>query len=201
MSSATHQSLERSGSRVSTLSAVWTVVASSAGIWVGIESASLALIAFGVVGILDAAGSITLAVHFRLARSGSEHTNRAERVALMIITTGLVGVGVATAAVSIVHLIDGSTARHSDAGIAIAGASMAVLTLLALRKRWLAIHIPSHALLADSHLSAIGAVLAAITLAGTVATSTFGWAWADPAAALCVAVLAARLGVQLWRGR
>jgi divalent metal cation (Fe/Co/Zn/Cd) transporter len=200
MPPVTPHPLTRSAGRVSVLSAVWTVVASSAGIWVGIEFASLALIAFGVVGILDAAGSVTLALHFGVTNADRDRGDRVERVALAIITAGLVSVGVATAGVSVLHLVNGSAARQSDAGIAIAGASMAVLTLLALRKRWLAVRIPSHALLADSHLSAIGAVLAVVTLAGTVATSA-GWTWADPAAALCVAVVAARLGVQLWHAR
>ncbi|MSO78853.1 MAG: hypothetical protein EXQ79_04520 [Acidimicrobiia bacterium] len=201
MPSAYRQTLIRSGVRVSVASTVWTLVASTAGILVGIEFASLTLISFGGVGILDAAGSTTLAVHFRLAHSDSEHTNRVEQVAFAIITIGLISVGVVTAAVSVLHLVDGSVARPSDAGIAIAGASVCVLGVLALRKRWLALRIPSHALLADSHLSAIGSVLAAVTLAGTVTTSAAGWTWADPAAALCVAVIAARLGLELRRGR
>lgn len=201
MSSTNRHSLMRSGTRVSVVSAIWTLVASSAGIWVGIDSGSLALISFGGVGILDAAGSITLATHFQLARSDSEHANRVERVAFTIITAGLMTVGVVTAAVSVVHLIDGSAARASDAGIAVAGASLFVLGLLAARKRWLAARIPNEALLADSHLSAIGAVLATVTLGGTVATSALGWTWADPAAALGVAGIAVGLGVQLRRGR
>ena len=78
-------------------------------------------------------------------------------------------------------------------------ASLGTLAVLALRKRWLARLLPSHALLADSHLSAVGAVLAAVTLAGVVATRGLGWWWADPAAAIGIAAVAGAVAVSLLR--
>jgi divalent metal cation (Fe/Co/Zn/Cd) transporter len=193
------QQLRHRGLRVSVVSAAWTILASAAGIGIGIAHRSVALVAFGAVGFLDAAGSITLAIHFRLFSTDVDRADRVERVALRVITTGLFMVGIATAVASIARLVGSDESEHSVAGAAIAGASTCVLAVLALRKRRLALRIPSHALLADSHLSAIGAVLAAVTLTGTLADDAFGWSWADPVAALCVAVIAARLGIEIAR--
>jgi len=199
MAPARSPQLLHSGLRVSVLGAAWTLVASSAGVWAGIAHASLALLAFGVVGILDAAGSATLAVHFRMVRSGHDRAEHAEHVAFHVITAGLVAVGITTGVVSVLQLVHDHEPEQSATGVVIAGVSVVVLGLFATRKRWLALRIPSRALLADSHLSAIGAVLATVTLAGTLANDAFGWPWADPAAALCVALLAFRLGIEMAR--
>jgi divalent metal cation (Fe/Co/Zn/Cd) transporter len=196
---AEREGLLRSGLRVSVVAAGWTLLASVAGIWVGAALGSVALIAFGAVGLLDAAGSVTLAVHFRLAGTGHHRADHAERIALRVITAGLVAVGVSTAAVSLVRLVSHAGSRQSIAGVSIAAASLAALTLLAFRKRWVASRLPSRALLADSHLSAVGAVLAAVALAGTAATALFGWWWADPVAAIGIAVVAVQLGVTMAR--
>ena len=199
MSPADQASHLRSGLRVSVIGAAWTLVASSAGIAVGVAEHSVALLAFGVVGILDAAGSITLAVHFALARTGHHHADHAEHVAFRLITTGLLAVSAATAAVSVVRLVERQGGSPSWVAIALAAASLATLTALALRKRWVARRLANHALLADSHLSAVGAVLAAVTLVGVVTTRALGWWWADPVAAIAIAVVAGSVAVDLIR--
>jgi divalent metal cation (Fe/Co/Zn/Cd) transporter len=194
-----HDRLLRSGLRVSIFAAVWTLVASGVGIWIGVTLGSLSLIAFGGVGLLDAAGSITLIVHFRLARSGAESADHLERVAFRVIMAGLLAVAGSTAVVSVLHLLDHDRSEQSLAGALVASASVVVLTLLALRKRWVALRIPSRSLRADGQLSAIGAVLAAVALFGTSANDVFGWWWADSIAALGVATVAAFLGVEMAR--
>src|SRR5258708_3952823 len=112
MPSASRDDLVRSALHVSAVSAAWTLAASTAAVIVGLADNGLALVAFGVVGILDCAGSVTLVAHFRDERRGgsAEHL---ERVALHLITAGLIVVGLATAAVGIVHLVEESTATSS----------------------------------------------------------------------------------------
>lgn len=199
MCRADRERLLRSGHRISIVAALWTVVASVTGIWIGATLGSVALVAFGAVGVLDAAGSVTLVVHFGLARTGSHRADHAERVAFGVITLGLVVVGATTAVVSVLRLVASQGSQQSLSGVLIAAASLVVLSGLGLRKRWVALRVPSRALLADSHLSAVGAFLAGVTLAGTAATAAFGWWWADPAAAIGIAVVAARLGVTMIR--
>jgi divalent metal cation (Fe/Co/Zn/Cd) transporter len=194
-----HDRLLRSGLRVSIFAAVWTLIASGLGIWIGVTLGSLSLIAFGGVGLLDAAGSITLIIHFRLARAGDASADHVERVAFRVILAGLLAVATSTAVLSVLHLADHDSSEQSVAGAAIASASVVVLSLLAARKRWVALRIPSRSLRADGHLSAIGAVLGAVALFGTSANDVFGWWWADSIAALGVAAVAAYLGTEMAR--
>ena len=172
---------------VSVVSALWTLTASTAAVGIGLVGHALALVAFGAVGVLDCAASVALVAHFRDAQAGGT-AERLERVALHVVTLGLLTVGAATATVSVLHLIDRPATTSSTASVLLAAVSVVALSLLSLRKRHVAQRLPSHALLADSHLSAVGAVLAAVTLGGTVAASALGWWWADPVAALGIAV-------------
>ena len=188
----------RSALRISATSVAWTLVASVAAIVIGITGDSLALVAFGFVGVLDCAASLTLIVHFRDARKGGPHERR-ERLALRLVTAGLFAVGFATAAVSVLHFLQGTTASNSRGSVFLAAGSLVALTLLALRKRHVSVRLSSHALRADSYLSAVGAALAAVTLAGTAASNSVGWWWADPSAAFLIAVGAASVGFAMRR--
>jgi divalent metal cation (Fe/Co/Zn/Cd) transporter len=185
--------LLRSALRISAVSAVWTLAASVAAIVIGYAGHAIALVAFGTVGILDSAASVALVAHFRDVRRGGT-AERLERVALRVVTAGLVTVGVATAVVSVSRLLDRRASASSPASVVLAAVSLLALAGLSLRKRQISARIASHALRADSHLSAVGAVLAAVTLAGTAASSSLGWWWADPVAALAIAVGAVGLG-------
>jgi divalent metal cation (Fe/Co/Zn/Cd) transporter len=175
----------RSGVRVSSLSIAWTVAASTVSIAAGVGAGNLVLVAFGCTGLLDAAGSIALVVHFRHALKHETFSERHERIAFLVVTGGLVVVATATVADSLVRLVSGTHGRQSVAGVVVAAASIVVLALLARRKIELGRSIPSHALVADGLLSTTGAVLAAVTVLGTLVSATL-W-WADPVAALLVA--------------
>jgi divalent metal cation (Fe/Co/Zn/Cd) transporter len=190
--------LLHSAMRVSAIGAVWTLAASAAAIVIGLLGDSIALVAFGVVGILDCTASVALVAHFRDAKTGgtAEHL---ERIALRIVTIGLVTVGLATGVVSTMHLVDRQETDGSLRNVVLAGASLVALSVLSARKHHIAVRLPSHALLADSRLSAVGAVLAAVTLGGTAAASSLGWWWADPVAALAIAIAAIGMGIALRR--
>ncbi len=54
--------------------------------------------------------------------------------------------------------------------------------------------------LADSKQTLLCTYLSAVLLAGLVLDSLFGWSWADPIAALVIAAIAVREGVDAWRG-
>jgi divalent metal cation (Fe/Co/Zn/Cd) transporter len=182
------------GLRVSALSITWTVVASVLAVVLGLRSKSLVLIAFGLTGILDGAGSTALVVHFRHALRHDTLSTRHEHVALAIVILGLLVVAVLTISESIARLTNHGTTHESVAGIVVAAASIVVLGWLSNWKRRIARRIPSRALLADSRLSATGCLLAVVTVAGTVLTSTWGWWWVDPTSALVVALGAAVIG-------
>jgi divalent metal cation (Fe/Co/Zn/Cd) transporter len=188
----------QSGLRVSVLSIGWTVVSSAVAIVSGITASDLVLVAFGCTGLLDAAGSTALVIHFRHALRHERFSERHERVAFLVVNTGLVVVALATAAESIQRLVSGTHGEASSVGMFTAAVSSVVLTFLARRKMVLGRSIPSHALFSDGMLSATGAVLAVVTVIGTALISLGLW-WADPVAALVVAAGALAVAVILAR--
>ena len=161
---------------------------------------SLVLIAFGVIGLLDAVGSGSLIIHFRHAQRHEMLSERLEAIALRVVTIGMAIVGIATVADSAYRLSAHTTGEAPTAGVVLAGVSALVLATLARRKHQVARHIPSPALQADGWLSAMGAMLAVVALVGTGMEATFGWWWLDPVAAIGVGVGAVGLSVALVRG-
>ena len=54
--------------------------------------------------------------------------------------------------------------------------------------------------MADSTQTMLCTYLSAVLLVGLVLNAAFGWSWADPIAALVIAGVAAKEGVEAWRG-
>ncbi len=190
----------RDGLRVSQVSFVWTLVAGTAAIAIGVTGSSLVLLAFGLIGLLDAVGSGSLIVHFRHSQRNEALSVRHERTALRVVTLGMAMIGLATIAFSAYRLDTHPTTAALPVGIALAGLSVLVLATLAIYKLTIAGRIPSHALRADGWLSAMGAALAVVALAGTGLVAAFGWWWVDPVAAMAVGCGAAGLSIWLARG-
>jgi divalent metal cation (Fe/Co/Zn/Cd) transporter len=185
--------------RISICSLIWTVTAGSGAIAIGILGNNLTLVVFGVIGLLDGVGSGTLIAHFRHALRHDSVSSRHERLTLLVVSWGMAVVGVATIADSIYRLRAEVHSNPLPAGIGLAAVSVLVLAALAVGKRRIAPRIPSHALGADGWLSATGALLAVVTLAGTALDKAFNWWWSDPVAAILVAVAAIGLSITLIR--
>lgn len=175
---------------VSLLSVVWTVVASSVAIGLGITRDSAVLVAFGAIGFVDALGSVALVYHFRHTLRHDEASERLENIAHRVVVIGLVVVGAGAVITGIVRLLAGSTGGSSGAGTALAAISLVALTGLSARKQSLARRVRSDALRADGRLSAVGAMQAGVTLFGTAAARSLHWNWADALAAMLVGLVA-----------
>ncbi len=194
-----HRPYVSSALLVSLQSVVWTVLASVASVEVGMRSGTSVLVAFGAIGIVDAVGSIALAYHFHRGLRHDELSDDLERFADLVVLIGLFSVGCAAIVGGIVRLTVVHSTGGSDAGVALAAASLVVLLVLSARKQQVARRVSSNALMSDGHLSAVGAMQAAVALAGTAATHALGWDWADAAATSVVGCVAATLAVSTWR--
>ena len=75
--------------------------------------------------------------------------------------------------------------------------SVLVLPWLGRKKLRVAAALPSVALRGDGVLTLATAALAAITLLALLVTSTLGWWWADPVAALIIAIGLAAEGLRV----
>lgn len=161
---------------------------------------SLTLAVFGSIGLLDAVGSGALMLHFRHAIRLETISQRHERLTLAIVTVGMAAVGLATIADSAYRLDAHVMSRPHVPGMVLAAASVVVLGILAIGKRRIARRIPSPALHADGWVSAVGALLACVTLLGTTLDEAFDWWWIDPVSAIAVAFGAVALSILLMRG-
>jgi divalent metal cation (Fe/Co/Zn/Cd) transporter len=184
---------------VSLVSLIWTLAVSVVACTLGVIDNSLVLVAFGAIGLLDAAGSVALLVHFRHSIRHEAHCERHEQLALNVVTVGLFVLGAVTAFESVHRLMAGERTTPGVAGVVLAGLSALVLALLARTKRGIGERLGSPALRADGWVSAVGAALALVTLIGTGLTTAASWTSADPAAATVVAIGAVVLSVELRR--
>ena len=191
----------RAAYRISVASVVWTVCTSAIAIVIGVQSHTVVLVALGAVGLVDAIGSVTLAVHFRDALHNEELSERLERIAHVVVLVCLGLVGASAVVAGLVRLALGEAGGESTAGVVLAAVSVVALVVLSRRKVRIAAPVASPALRSDGHLSGIGAAQAAVALLGTAATRWLSWTAADSVATAVVGAVAVALATASWMGR
>jgi divalent metal cation (Fe/Co/Zn/Cd) transporter len=184
---------------VSAVSVAWTVVSSSLAITIGLQSHTAVLVAFGAIGIVDAIGSVALVYHFQHGLRHDRLSDELEKLAHRTVLVGLFSVGCASVLGGAIRLTLGQASEPSDLGLVLAAISVLALIALSARKQQVAGRIASKALLSDGHLSAVGAMQAVVTLAGTAIAGRLGWHWADAAATILVGSVAVGVAVLTWR--
>jgi divalent metal cation (Fe/Co/Zn/Cd) transporter len=75
------------------------------------------------------------------------------------------------------------------------------MPLLARAKQRVGRELNSSATVSEASQNMICAYLSVALLVGLGANVVFGWWWADPSAALVIAGVAAREGIESWRGQ
>jgi divalent metal cation (Fe/Co/Zn/Cd) transporter len=176
--------------RLSWASVGWAAVSGTASLTVGLLDHSLAITGVGLNLLGDLAGSVALIWRFGRERRRLRGAENAERVARWVVGIALTLVA-AFLAVQSVRRLAGGTRPIADVGsLLVAAASVLVLPPLARAKRRVGSSLDSRALRGDGTLSAVGAAIALLALAGLLVNWALGWWWADPAAALAIAVAA-----------
>lgn len=185
--------LERRGLRLEYATIGWNAVEMVVSIGLGVAAQSLALVAFGLDTMVELFASGVVVWHLsHPGRHSDETTARALRmvagaffILAAIVTTGAVWA-----------LLTGSAAGESPLGISYLLLTVAVMLSLGIAKRRTGRALGSEPLTAEARLTVIDAALALGVLLGLAANAMFGWWWADPVAALLVAVVALREGVE-----
>ena len=88
--------------------------------------------------------------------------------------------------------------EQSIPGLAVTAAALVVMPLLAVAKRRTGRALGNRTLIADSAETAFCAFTSAATLLGVGLNAGLGWWWADPVAALVIAALAVKEGLEAW---
>jgi len=101
---------------------------------------------------------------------------------------------------SVKALVTGERVLTSIVGIVLAIASLIVMPLLSWAQRRTGRELNSGAVVADSIQTLLCMYLSAVLLVGLLGNALLGWWWLDPLAALVIAGVAVREGVETWRG-
>lgn len=163
----------------------------------GLAAGSLALVSFGLDSGIEVLSALAIAWQF--AGGGTRAAER-ERRTMRLIAAAFAALALYVTVDALTRLASTEEADTSALGIGLAATSLIVMPLLTAAKRRTGRALGSATVLADSTQTLLCTYLSAVLLLGLVLNAAWGWSWADPAAALVIAALAAKEGWSAWRG-
>jgi divalent metal cation (Fe/Co/Zn/Cd) transporter len=182
--------LTRRALRLEYATIAWNSFEGIAGIAAGIAARSVSLTAWGLDSSIEVLVSSVAAWQLR---AGGAHR---DRPALRVIGICYLVVAAYVGFQSVARLVSAEHPSESDFGMIIAGSAVVVMAVLGIRKRILARHLANPVLSAEAKFSLVDAGLAATVLAGLILDAAFGWWWADPVVAICIALVALSEGIE-----
>jgi divalent metal cation (Fe/Co/Zn/Cd) transporter len=132
---------------------------------------------------------------------GGQRTQDADRRATRAIALSFFALAAYVGVESTRDLLARAEPEASFPGIVLAALSLVVMPLLARAKRKVAPVLGSQAAMSEANQTSLCAWLSAVLLVGLAANAVLGWWWADPAAGLGIAGLAALEGLRTWRAK
>jgi divalent metal cation (Fe/Co/Zn/Cd) transporter len=175
----------------------WHLIEFGIAVGAGIAASSIALIGFGFDSLIESLAGFIILWRFGARRGDSE---AAERRAQQLVAASFF---VLAAYVGVESLRTFFGAHHPETswvGIGLAAFTAPTMPLLARAKRRVGHALGSSATVGEAEQNMICAYLSVALLFGLGLNALVGWWWADPAAALVIAAVAAREGVESWRG-
>jgi divalent metal cation (Fe/Co/Zn/Cd) transporter len=161
----------------------------------GAAASSAALIGFGLDSFIEVLSAVAVAWQF--TRKDPE---RWETPTVRAIGIAFFALAAYVTVDAILALTGVEPVEPSPLGIAIAVASLVVMPALAWVQFRTGRELESRSVQADAKQLLLCIYLSGTVLIGLLLNSLFGWTWADSVAALIVAALALREGVEAWRG-
>jgi divalent metal cation (Fe/Co/Zn/Cd) transporter len=189
--------LQRRALRLEYATIVWNVGEAVLTIGLGIAAGSLALIGFGTDSIIEVFASSVVVWHVRPGHA-VDHPERT-RLALRLVAAAFFVLALVLAVVALRDLVTGRRAGESPFGIAYLAVTAVVMFGLAVAKRRTAERLGSAPLRSEASMTFLDGILSTLTLTGLALNAVAGWWWADPTAALIVAIAAANEGRENWK--
>jgi divalent metal cation (Fe/Co/Zn/Cd) transporter len=176
-------------------SVAYNVIEAIIAITAGLVAGSVALVGFGLDSIVEVSSGLIILWQFshRLPETR-------EKQALKLMAVSFFALAGYVTFESVRALLTGHDPDPSTVGIVLAAVSLAVMPFLSWAQRRTGKALGSNAVVADSTQTLLCTYLSAVLLVGLVLNATLGWSWADPIAGLVIAVVAAREGLEAWRG-
>ncbi len=185
--------LRRQGFWLEYASMAWMTAEAAVAITAGVLASSIALTGFGLDSVIEFFAAAV--VVWQLRDEGEERETRAVR----LIGVTFFALALYLAVEGIRDLITHARPGQSAPGLAVAAAALLVMPALAIAKHRTGRALGNRTLIADSAETAFCAFTSAATLIGVGLNTWLGWWWADPAAALIIAALALREGIEAWQ--
>ena len=157
---------------------------------------SIALVAFGVDSLIEVAAGLPSSGDSRDHASGRPPPSAAPRGSSLLVTS----CSRPTSRESVRELVSGHATRRQLGRHRARGGHRADDAVLARAKRKVGHALGSAATVGEGGQNMICAYLSIALLVGLLANALVGWWWADPIAALVIGAVAAREGVESWRG-
>jgi len=195
LSADRRRSLGRRAQQLAGASVAYNLIEAAVAITAGAIARSVALVGFGLDSIVEVSSGLIILWQFRHPMPESR-----ERRALRLIAVSFFALAAYVTFESVRALLGSSEARPSNLGIAIAVASLVIMPALSWAQRRTGRELGSGSVVADSKQTLLCTYLSAVLLGGLVLNATLGWYWADPIAALVIAAVAVKEGIDAWKG-
>ncbi len=182
---------------LSWLSVAWMGVEGAIAVTAGILAGSIALVGFGLDSAIEGFASLVIVWRFtghRLLSAAAER--RAQK--LVAIQFFILAPYVAFEAIQ--HLAGAERPDTTVLGMVLTATSLVGMPILGVAKQRLAETLGSSATHGEGAQNLLCAYLAGAVFVGLLGNALLGWWWLDPMAALVVAGVAVKEGLETWRG-
>ncbi|WP_314646750.1 cation transporter [uncultured Microbacterium sp.] len=173
----------------------YNVIEAIVAIFAGTLASSAALIGFGLDSIVEVLSAAAIAWQF--SRKDPE---RWEKVTVRAIGLAFFALAAYVTVDAVISLASQEGPEHSPFGLGITALSLVIMPLLAWFEVRTGRELDSKSVMADAKQLILCIYLSGAVFIGLVLNSLLGWWWADSVAALVVAFLAIREGLEAWRG-
>lgn len=190
--------------RLEYVTVAWNVVEGCVAVTAAMIAGSVAILSFGIDSFVECASAIVMIWRLRAERDRrmtGEQLEATENRARRLVAASLFLLAAYVTFDAAQTLWTGDRPLFSPVGAALLAISIAVMLWLARAKRMLAHELRSEALEADAFQTTACWWLSIAALVGVGLNGLFGWWWADPVAALVIAILVSREGREAWRGK
>lgn len=200
---ADRRGLLRRGLRLEYLTVGWNVVEGIIAVGAGLAAGSIALIGFGIDSFVETiSGSVLI---WRLSAEtradlDEEAVERVEERAERLVGVAFLVLAAYVGFEAVRTVVAQDPPDSSPIGVVLTALSIAVMLWLARAKRRTGEALGSRALIADAQQTYACWYLSIVTLAGLALNEFAGLWWADPLAALGIAALLVREGIEALRG-
>jgi divalent metal cation (Fe/Co/Zn/Cd) transporter len=176
----------------------WHVVEFAIAVGAGAAAGSVALVGFGIDSLIESLAGFVVIWLFTGGRGSS---GAAERRAQRLIAASYAVLVAYVGVEATRDLVGGHHPGVSWVGIGLASFTAPTMPLLARAKRNVGRKLNSSATVSEAGQNMICAYLSVALLVGLLLNALVGWWWADPAAALVIAAIAANEGREAWKGK